>query len=148
MLEKIINWSLEKRFIVLMLGIAIMVFGVLELQKSKVDIFPDLTAPTVTVLTESTAMTPIEIEELITIHIENGLNGLSGLRRIRSNSLSGISVVYVEFEWDTDIYRARQLVTEKIQLIKDNLPQGVKSPVLAPVSSIMEIGRASCRERV
>ncbi|MCF6339363.1 MAG: efflux RND transporter permease subunit [Sulfurimonas sp.] len=137
MLEKIINWSLDKRFVVLILGIAIMVFGVLELKKSEVDIFPDLTAPTVTVLTESTAMTPVEIEQLITIPIENGLNGLSGLRRIRSNSLSGISVVYVEFEWDTDIYRARQLVTEKIQLIKENLPQDVKSPVLAPISSIM-----------
>lgn len=109
----------------------------LELQKSEVDIFPDLTAPTVTVLTEVEAMTPIEVEKLITLPIENGLNGLSGLRRIRSNSMSGISVVYAEFEWGTDIYRARQLVTEKIQLIQSNLPKGVDSPVLAPISSIM-----------
>ena len=137
MLEKIINWSLQKRLIVLALGMAVMIFGVLELRKSEVDIFPDLTAPTVTVLTEAGAMTPVEIERLITLPIENGLNGLSGLRRIRSNSLSGISVVYAEFDWGTDIYRARQLVTEKIQLIKENLPENVGSPVLAPVSSIM-----------
>ena len=137
MLENIINWSLKKRLIILAFGIAIMIFGVLELQKSEVDIFPDLTAPTVTVLTEAAAMTPIEIEKLITLPIENGLNGLSGLRRIRSNSMSGISVVYAEFEWGTDIYRARQLVTEKVQLIQSSLPKGVGSPVLAPVSSIM-----------
>jgi CzcA family heavy metal efflux pump len=137
MLENIINWSLKKRLIILAMGIAMMVFGVLELQKSKVDIFPDLTAPTVTVLTEAEAMTPLEIEKLITLPVENGLNGLSGLRRIRSNSLSGISVVYAEFEWGTDIYRARQLVTEKIQLIQSSLPKGVDSPVLAPISSIM-----------
>lgn len=137
MLENIINWSLKKRLIILAMGIAMMVFGVLELQKSEVDIFPDLTAPTVTVLTEAEAMTPLEIEKLITLPVENGLNGLSGLRRIRSNSLSGISVVYAEFEWGTDIYRARQLVTEKIQLIQSSLPKGVDSPVLAPISSIM-----------
>jgi len=137
MLENIINWSLKKRLIVLAFGVAIMIFGVMELQKSEVDIFPDLTAPTVIVLTEATAMTPIEIERLITLPIENGLNGLSGLRRIRSNSMSGISIVYAEFEWGTDIYRARQLVNEKIQLIESNLPKGVGSPVLAPVSSIM-----------
>ena len=137
MLEKIINFSLEKRLVVLALGIAVIIFGILELKKSEVDIFPDLTAPTVTVLTEAGAMTPLEVEKLITFHIESGLNGLSGLRRIRSNSLSGISVVYAEFDWGTDIYRARQLVTEKVQLIKENLPQNVGSPVLAPISSIM-----------
>ncbi len=137
MLEKIIYYSLKKRLIVLLLGIAVMVFGVLELQKSKVDIFPDLTAPTVTVLTDGDGMTPLEVEKLITLPIENGLNGLSDLRRIRSNSLSGISVVYVEFEWGTDIYRARQQVSEKIQLIQSALPKEVKPPVLAPVSSIM-----------
>lgn len=137
MLENIINWSLKKRLIILAMGIAIMIFGVLEVQKSEVDIFPDLTAPTVTVLTEAKAMTPLEVEKLITLPIENGLNGVSGLRRIRSNSMSGISVVYAEFEWGTDIYRARQLVTEKIQLIASNLPKGVDSPVLAPISSIM-----------
>ena len=137
MLEKIINWSLQKRLLVLALGMAVMIFGVLELRKSEVDIFPDLTAPTVTVLTEAGAMTPVEIEQLITLPVENGLNGLSGLRRIRSNSLSGISVVYAEFEWGTDIYRARQLVTEKIQLIQESLPENVGSPVLAPISSIM-----------
>jgi len=137
MLEKIINWSLKQRLIVLALGLAVLIFGIIELKKSEVDVFPDLTAPTVTVLTEAQAMTPLEIERLITLPIENALNGLSGLRRVRSNSLSGISVVYAEFEWGTDIYRARQLVTEKIQLVRSSLPQNVNSPVLAPISSIM-----------
>ncbi|MFT5661423.1 MAG: CzcA family heavy metal efflux pump [Sulfurimonas sp.] len=137
MLEKIINWSLDQRLIIVALGLAILIFGTLELQKSEVDVFPDLTAPTVTVLTEVEAMTPLEIEKLITLPIENGLNGLSGLRRIRSNSLNGISVVYAEFEWGTDIYRARQLVTEQIQLLRGNLPQDIDFPVLAPISSIM-----------
>ncbi len=137
MLEKIIYWSLYKRFLILILSVAVIIFGILELQKSKVDIFPDLTAPTVTVLTDAKGMTPLETEQLITIPIENTLNGVSGLRRIRSDSQSGISVIYVEFEWGTDIYRARQLVTEKLQLAQEQLPQNVHPPILAPIASIM-----------
>ncbi len=137
MLEKIIYWSLQQRLIVVLLSISVIIFGILELKKSEVDIFPDLTAPTVTVLTDAEGMTPIEIERLITLPVENSLNGLSGLKRIRSNSQSGISVIYAEFEAKTDIYRARQLVAEKLQLVQSSLPQNIYSPVLAPVSSIM-----------
>ncbi len=137
MLEKIIYGSLHQRLLVLLVSVGIIIFGILELKKSKIDIFPDLTAPTVTVLTDATGMTSVEIEQLITVPIENALNGISGLRRLRSDSQSGISVIYVEFEWGTDIYRARQLVTEKLQLVQDRLPLNVHPPILAPIASIM-----------
>ncbi|MBU0720253.1 CusA/CzcA family heavy metal efflux RND transporter [bacterium] len=137
MLHYIVNGSLKNRLLVLFVGLAMMIWGFFELQKSTVDIFPDLTAPTVTVLTEAQGMTSLEVERLITVPLENGLNGLSGLRRIRSNSLGGISVIYAEFEWDTNIYLARQLVSEKLQTVSDLLPKNISSPVLAPISSIM-----------
>lgn len=137
MLKHIIIGSLRNRLLVFFTGLAILVWGVLELKKSTVDIFPDLTAPSVTILTEGKGMTPLEVEKMITIPIENGLNGLSGLRRVRSNSLGGISVVYAEFEWGTDVYRARQLVSEKLQSVSGLLPDGITSPILAPISSIM-----------
>ncbi|MCH9813789.1 MAG: CusA/CzcA family heavy metal efflux RND transporter [Epsilonproteobacteria bacterium] len=137
MLQALIRHSLQKRLIVLLAGIVAFVWGIVEVQKSSIDIFPDLTAPTVTVITESEGMSPLEIEKLVSFPLENALNGLSGLRRIRSNSLSGVSVLYAEFEWGTDIYLARQLVTEKLQLAQSMLPQRSNMPVLAPISSVM-----------
>lgn len=137
MLQTLIRHSLQKRLVVLLIGVVALIWGILEVQKSSIDIFPDLTAPTVTVVTESEGMSPLEIERLVSFPIENALNGLSGLRRIRSNSLSGVSVLYAEFEWGTDIYLARQLVTEKLQLVQNVLPQRSNMPVLAPISSVM-----------
>jgi CzcA family heavy metal efflux pump len=137
MLKNIIEGSLHNRLVIFFVGLAMMVWGMVELRKSTVDIFPDLTAPSVTILTEGKGMTPLEVEKMITIPIENALNGLSGLRRVRSNSLGGISTVYAEFEWGSDIYRARQLVTEKLQSVSSLLPSGIDAPVLAPISSIM-----------
>jgi CzcA family heavy metal efflux pump len=137
MLKHIIVGSLHHRLLVFFIGLAMMIWGVLELKKSTIDIFPDLTAPSVTILTEGKGMTPLEVEKRITVPIENGLNGLSGLRRVRSNSLGGISVVYAEFEWGADVYRARQLVSEKLQSVSGLLPESIDPPVLAPISSIM-----------
>ena len=137
MLQTLIHFSLQKRLFVLLMGVVILVWGLFEVKKSPIDIFPNLTAPTVTIITEASGMSPIEIEKLISFPLENVLNGIGGMRRIRSNSQSGISIVYAEFDWGMDIYFARQLVNEKLQLVKESLPDRANMPVLAPISSIM-----------
>src|SRR5215207_5551275 len=135
MLNKIIQWSLKNRLLVIVAAIALLIYGGIVALRAHVDVFPDLTAPTVTVLTESHGLAPEEVESLVTLPIEAAMNGTAGVFRVRSNSAIGISIVFVEFEFGTDIFRARQLVTEKLQQVR--MPAGVPPPVLGPISSTM-----------
>jgi CzcA family heavy metal efflux pump len=137
MIAKLIGWSLANRLIVLAIAAVVLVGGTLVAVKMPVDVFPDLTAPSVTIITEAHGMAPEEVETLVTFPIEAAVNGASGVRRVRSSTATGISVIWVEFNWGTDIYQARQVVNEKLQLAGSNLPPEAKRPVLAPVSSIM-----------
>lgn len=137
MLNRIINASLQNRLLILFLALVVSVAGTVIALEMDVDVFPDLTAPTVTVLTEAHGMATEEVERLVSYQIESALNGAPNVRRIRSSSAMGISIVWAEFEWGTEIYRARQIVSEKLTQVEENLPPGIGSPVLAPVSSIM-----------
>ena len=137
MLNRIIDKSLHNRAIVIALSALLLIFGTYSTSNMEVDVFPDLTAPTVTVITEAHGLAPEEVERRITMRIESAVNGTTQVRRVRSSTAAGISIVWVEFEWGTDIYRARQMVTEKLSTISGSLPLGVSEPVLAPNSSIM-----------
>ncbi|CAD5257012.1 MULTISPECIES: efflux RND transporter permease subunit [unclassified Imperialibacter] len=137
MLNKILSISLQNRLLVLLAAAALSVAGLYIARNMNVDVFPDLTAPTVTVLTEAHGMESEEVEKLVTYQLETALNGSPNVRRIRSSSAAGISIVWVEFEWGTDIYRARQIVSERIPMVQENLPTGVGTPTMAPISSIM-----------
>jgi CzcA family heavy metal efflux pump len=137
MLNRIIDFSLHNRLLVVIASVLLIVGGTYTATNMEVDVFPDLTAPTVVVLTESHGMAPEEVERLVTFHIETAVNGATDVRRVRSSSSAGISIVWVEFEWGTDIYRARQVVSEKLSSVTSILAKGVGTPVLAPNSSIM-----------
>jgi CzcA family heavy metal efflux pump len=137
MIDTLIRWSLGHRTIVVALAAGFLVWGGWTASRIPLDVLPDLTAPTVTILAEAPGMDPLEIESLVTFPIESGLNGAAGVRRVRSATAVGIAVVWVEFDWGQDISRARQTVTEKLTLVSGSLPPNVEPPFLAPVSSIM-----------
>jgi CzcA family heavy metal efflux pump len=137
MLDAIIKSSLKNRLLVILGACATLVAGGFTILQIPVDVFPDLTAPTVVLLTEAHGMAPEEVESMVTFPIETAINGATGVRRVRSSTAMGISIVWVEFDWGMEIFRARQIVNEKLQLISGQLPAGVQIPVLAPVSSIM-----------
>lgn len=137
MLNKIIKASLDNRLAVLVLSGVLLCVGVAVMMRTEVDIFPDLNAPTVVVMTEAPGMAPEEIEKTVTYPVETAVNGSAGVRRVRSSSTTGFSVVWVEFDWDTDVYRARQIVSEKLSEISGDLPPGVGSPTLGSQSSIL-----------
>jgi len=137
MIADLIRWSLKDRLFVLAAAVLLLGYGIHRAIEMPVDVFPDLTAPTVTVLAEAPGLAPTEMETLVTIPIETALNGAAGVRRIRSSTAIGSAIVWVEFDWGAEIYRARQIVAEKLQTARASLPPEVPSPVLAPVTSIM-----------
>ncbi|PAW84542.1 MAG: CusA/CzcA family heavy metal efflux RND transporter [Pedosphaera sp. Tous-C6FEB] len=137
MMDKLIRWSLESRALVFVASALLLVFGALTAVRMPVDVFPDLTAPTVTVMTEAHGMAPAEVEQQVTLPIETALNGAADVRRIRSQTVVGLSVVWVEFNWGTDVRAARQVVTERLTTVENSLPPEVSRPQLAPASSIM-----------
>ena len=137
MLNQILTISLQNRLLVLLGAVVLSVTGLYIARTMNVDVFPDLTAPTVTILTEAHGMESEEVEKLVTFQIETAMNGAPNVRRIRSSSAAGISIVWVEFEWGTDIYRARQIISEHISTIREKLPQGIGDPTMAPITSIM-----------
>ncbi len=136
-MKRLIQWSIDHHWMVLALAVLLAGSGLWTAREMPVDVFPDLTAPTVTVLTEGRGMAPEEMETLVTFPIEAALNGASNVRRVRSATAVGIAVVWVEFDWGTDIFRARQVVAEKLTLVAGGLPPQVERPILAPISSIM-----------
>jgi CzcA family heavy metal efflux pump len=136
-MKRLIQWSIEHHWMVLAFSVLLLLGGLWTARSMPVDVFPDLTAPTVTILTEGRGMAPDEMEALVTFPLESAINGASSVRRVRSATALGIAVVWVEFDWGTDIFMARQVVAEKLALVGSTLPPQVDRPVLAPVSSIM-----------
>ena len=136
-MKRIIQWSIDHHWLVIGLSLLLFAGGAWTARQLPIDVFPDLTAPTVTILAEGHGMAPEEMESLVTFPLESAINGASGVRRVRSATAVGIAVVWVEFDWGTDIFMARQLVSEKLSLVSGTLPPQVERPVLAPVSSIM-----------
>ena len=137
MLNKIIGFSLQNRILVLVASVLLLIGGTYTAMHTEVDVFPDLNAPTVVIMTEANGMAAEEMEQLVTFPVETAVNGATGVRRVRSSSTNGFSVVWVEFDWDTDIYLARQIVSEKLAVVSESLPANVGKPTLGPQSSIL-----------
>lgn len=137
MLNKIIHFSLQNRILVLVASVLLLIGGTYTAMHTEVDVFPDLNAPTVVIMTEANGMAAEEVEQLVTFPVETAVNGATGVRRVRSSSTNGFSVVWVEFDWDTDIYLARQIVSEKLAVVSESLPANVGKPTLGPQSSIL-----------
>lgn len=137
MLNKIIQFSLNNRLVVLIGAVLLLIGGLYTAKNMEIDVFPDLNAPTVVIMTEANGMAPEEVERLVSFPIETAVNGATDVRRVRSSSTTGFSVVWVEFDWGTDIYKARQIVTEKLATLGDALPGNIGQPTLGPQSSIL-----------
>ena len=137
MLNKILYYSLHNRLVILVCALLLMIWGTYTAFNTDVDVFPDLNAPTVVIMTEANGMAPEEVERLVTFPVETAVNGAMDVRRVRSSSTTGFSVVWVEFDWGTDIYRARQIVSEKLAVLGESLPENVGKPTLGPQSSIL-----------
>ncbi len=132
MLNKIIHYSLHNRLVVLCAAFLLLIAGTYTAMNTEVDVFPDLNAPTVVIMTEANGMAAEEVEKLVTFPVETAVNGATGVRRVRSSSTNGFSVVWVEFDWGTDIFKARQIVSEKLISINSQMPLGIGQPELAP----------------
>src|SRR3989338_7181051 len=135
MINRLIKWSLEHRFIVIVLGIILFIYGSFSAVNAPVDIFPEFAPPQVVIQTHAPGLASEEVEALVTIPLESALNGTSMVQTVRSSSSEGLSFITVVFEWGTNIYDARQLVAEKVQIISSKLPANVKIPVLSPITS-------------
>ena len=137
MLNKIIDFSLKNRLSIIVGAVLLIISGIYVAMRMEIDIFPELTAPTVVIMTEASGMAPEEVERLVTFPIETTVNGATSIRRVRSNSSMGFSIVFVEFDWGTDIYKARQTVAERLIQANDLLPAGIDKPVIAPQTSLL-----------
>jgi Cu/Ag efflux pump CusA len=136
-MNRIIKFSLENKFLIILAAVVIMTVGLFTALNMDVDVFPDLTAPTVVVMTDAHGMAAEEVERLVTFPIETAVNGATDVRRVRSVSAQGFSFVWVEFDWGTDIFKARQIVSEKLNTVSMQMPLGVGMPALAPQASVM-----------
>src|SRR5687767_7150057 len=136
MFDKLVNFSLRNRLLMVIAALALMAYGAFTLASMPVDVFPDLNKPTVTVQAEAGGMAPEEVEQLITIPLETAMAGIPGVETVRSVSSVGLAFVYVTFDWRTDIYRARQMVGERLATAREQLPTGVEHVAMGPISSI------------
>ncbi|WP_019594839.1 efflux RND transporter permease subunit [Thioalkalivibrio sp. ALM2T] len=147
MLDRLIRWSLANRLLVMAGALGILLLGAWQASQAPIDVFPDLTAPTVTVMTEAPGLAAEEVEQQVSYLIESAVSGASGVRRVRSQSVAGFSLVWVEFEWGEEIYQARQVVNERLGRVQSQLPEGVAAPQLGPISSVMgEIAYVGVRD--
>src|SRR5512139_4349654 len=137
MFDNLIKFSINNKFFILLSAVILIIVGLRNAKKMDVDVFPDLTAPTVVVMTDAHGMASEEVERMVTFPIETSVNGATGVRRVRSASSQGFSFVWVEFDWGTDIFKARQIVSEKLITVTAQMPLDVGQPVLAPQSSVM-----------